>query len=517
MAKVNLDALISREDFEISESINTGKKKDTLSIEDLKNDSFFLSSLRKPDFQRETNEWDADRISQFIESFVHGDLIPAIILWRSTISGYIFVIDGAHRLSTLIGWINDDYGDGKISKQFYEGIISEEQIDISENARRIIRKKIGPYNDFRLALTNPDKVNPTIVQLSKNLGALAIQLQWVEGDINTAEKSFLKINQQAAPIDPVELKLLESRKKPNCIAARAIIKSGKGHKYWSKFSDDKQLEIQNIAKEINETLFSPRMRNPIKTLDLPIAGKLYSSQTLPLILDFINITNNISADFKDTLADDPNGDQTIQCLKKTRRIAQLINSVHPGSLGLHPIIYFYSHDGKYKVASFYSVVYFVMELDKKNKLNIFTKNRKIFEEIIYDYDYVIQQIFRKYRGALASMQAISNYYFKVLECLEKRQTKEEVLSSVIKDEQYNYITLIQEREIVTSNTFSSERKSAVFIKDVISKAPRCKICGGLIHTNSMTIDHIERKQDGGLGSVDNGQLAHPYCNTTFKN
>jgi hypothetical protein len=40
MAKVNLDALIAREDFEVEENINSGKKKETISIEDIKSDSF---------------------------------------------------------------------------------------------------------------------------------------------------------------------------------------------------------------------------------------------------------------------------------------------------------------------------------------------------------------------------------------------------------------------------------------------------------------------------------------------
>ena len=87
MAKVTLDALIPREDFEAKENSNPGKKKETISIEDIKADSFFFSNLRKPDFQRETNEWDAQKICDLIKSFIEGDLIPAIILWRST-SGY---------------------------------------------------------------------------------------------------------------------------------------------------------------------------------------------------------------------------------------------------------------------------------------------------------------------------------------------------------------------------------------------------------------------------------------------
>src|SRR5687767_1213557 len=100
MAKINLDALIQREDFAVQETKNPGTKKDTISIEDLVPNSFFFPNLRKPDFQRETSEWDGRKIVEFLESFLDGDLIPAIILWRSP-SGYLFVIDGSHRLSSL--------------------------------------------------------------------------------------------------------------------------------------------------------------------------------------------------------------------------------------------------------------------------------------------------------------------------------------------------------------------------------------------------------------------------------
>jgi hypothetical protein len=41
------------------------------------------------------------------------------------------------------------------------------------------------------------------------------------------------------------------------------------------------------------------LQTPIKTLDLPVGGKLYSAQTLPLILDFVNIVNKIDFNNKD--------------------------------------------------------------------------------------------------------------------------------------------------------------------------------------------------------------------------
>ncbi len=89
MSKVNLDALIPREDFEVTDKTSSGNKKDTISIEDMKLNSFFITNVRKPDFQRETNEWEPEKVVEFVESFISGDLIPAIILWRSP-TGYLF-------------------------------------------------------------------------------------------------------------------------------------------------------------------------------------------------------------------------------------------------------------------------------------------------------------------------------------------------------------------------------------------------------------------------------------------
>ncbi len=94
--QVSLDALIPREAFEVQgqQSQNIGRNIPMISVRDLEPNSFFYPFLRKPDFQRETNEWDAEKICGFIESFLDGDLIPAVILWRSS-SSYYFVIDGS--------------------------------------------------------------------------------------------------------------------------------------------------------------------------------------------------------------------------------------------------------------------------------------------------------------------------------------------------------------------------------------------------------------------------------------
>jgi|SRR3989344_816393 len=520
MSKVNLDALIPREDFEIKDSFdqNTGRNITTIKLEDLKKGAFFFSSVRKPDFQRETNEWDSEKIITLIESFIDGDLIPAIILWNNAKS-YTFVIDGSHRLSALAAWVNDDYGDGQLSKAFYDGIIPEEQIKIAEKTRAVIRKQIGTYSDYELALTHPEKVKIEIKQKVHTLGRLALQLQWVDGDAIKAEDSFFKINRQAAPINPTELKLLKARKKPNGLAARAIIRSGTGHKYWSKFSTEKQQEIEKLAKEINELFFIPPLKLPIKTLDLPIAGRIYSAQALPIILNFINIVNSLGSD-DNNIPDDTTGEFTIEYLKKCRKIALKLNSNDSSSLGLHPAIYLYSKEGRYKIVSFYAITALLLEFENNIQLTKdFISVRSSFEDILLTYDYFIPQIVRKYRQGTSGYIYVKDFLLILIKKLLEKNSKVDLISDLHKEPTYNYLTTqIETNEDLNSEQdFSREIKSATFMKEAIANALKCSICNGYLHKNSISIDHIIRKQDGGNRSPDNAQLTHPFCNTTYKN
>ena len=514
--KVNLDALVPREDFDVrdDQDYNVSRSKDTLSINDLKKGEFFFSALRKPDFQRETNEWDAEKICDLIQSFLDGDLIPALILWRNA-GGLTFVIDGSHRISALAAWINDDYGDGDISKQFYDSTIPEDQIAVAKKAKLLIDNKIGAFKDFQLATNYPEKVKPEIIRRAKSLGALAIQLQWVSGSSLKAESSFLKINQKASPIDPTELRILTSRKKPNALAARAIVRSGKGYKYWSEFSEENQIKIQTTATEVNDLLFNPKLNNPIKTLDLPIGGKAYSAQSLPLILDFINIVNSVTPKGEVDLQDDFDGSTTIRYLLNCRKVAWRINSNHPSSLGLHPIVYFYSGIGRHKPASFFAVTSLMLELEKNHAFAGFVQVREKFETLLLQHDYFSQQIVRKYRSASASYEHLKDFYLKCISLFAEGKTVNQIVDEINKYPEFNYlIRSAEEIEETTGNVFSKEVKSETFIKEALAGVLRCKICNGYIHMNSISVDHIVRKEDGGLGTRENAQLTHPYCNTT---
>ena len=509
---VNLDALVPREDFEILSDQGNSQSIQTIQIRDLERESFFYSAVRKPDFQRETNEWGIGRISDFIRSFLEGDLIPAIILWQA--GGNIFVIDGAHRLSSLAAWVQDDYGDGLVSKLFYS-IIPDEQIKAADKMRKMVKKVVGSYQDHKDAILHSDRFSPEIVTRAKRLAALAVQLQWVKGDASKAEASFFKINQQAVPIDKTELCLLQSRKKPNSLAARAVIRAGTGHKYWSGFNTEVQCDIESYAKAINELLFTPTLRTPIKTLDLPVAGRGYSSQTLPLVFNLVNLSNGVVLQ---NVLDDEDGNNTITYLKTCQKILNRISGTHPSSLGLHPVVYFYNSAGRYQPTSFFGTIEFIKELEQVNRLQNFISVRRQFEDFLLKYKMLPLQVVYKYGSGMKGYVPMKDMLSFILDNFLSGKNESEIIDSMAKDDKFSYLQPNDKSsEDSVGTTFNTPTKSAAFLREALKDPIRCKICGGLIHFNSISIDHIQRRQDGGLGTINNAQITHPFCNTGIKN
>lgn len=213
-------------------------------------------------------------VADLIQSFVEEELIPSIILWRSP-GGNLFAIDGAHRLSAFIAWVHDDYGDGTISKAFFQDRITKQQKEAGEAARNLVESKVGSYAALRAAGMNHSSTTERAI-LGRKMASNQISLQWVIGSPAKAASSFFKINSKAVAIDDTELAMIECRRKANGISSRALIGAGAGHKYWSADELSIQQEIEKLAEDVHSSLFTPIYNTPIKTLDLPVAGHAYS-------------------------------------------------------------------------------------------------------------------------------------------------------------------------------------------------------------------------------------------------
>lgn len=526
-AVVNLDALIPREDFEVvADAKQSWRKTETLQIHELEAKRFTYNALRKPDFQRETASWGPEKIHDLVKTFLDGDLIPAVIFWES--GGNIFVIDGSHRLSALIAWVQDDYGDGTRSREFFQNRIPDDQVRAADRTRALLKSSIGTYHEHAAAAEHPDRSRPEVVERARRLASLALQLQWVPaGDAKQAEDSFFKINQEATPIDPNELRILKARRSANALAARVIVRSATGHKYWQPFSQQTQSEIEKLGKEIYPLLFDPPIETPVKTLNLPIAGK--SDQALPLIFDFVNLANKLpvveAAKSNKKKMDNPHavdadGSNTLSYLKTARDLANRLVGTHPSSLGLDPVVYFYSLAGRHQPTAFLAVANLMMQMIEKNKLKNFTSIRKDFEEFLLAHKNFVNQIVVKRGSGAKGFDWVTAFYQKLIDLFSAGKTGNEIVELLKKDPKFSFLSIIEpDAEVDTHATgkkFSRATKAQAYITEAIDKALRCSICGARMHPKSIQIDHEERRQDGGTSNPNNAKLTHPYCNSTVK-
>jgi hypothetical protein len=507
---VNLDALIPREDFEAASANDDAPVPQSISIRDLETSAFFYQALRKPDFQRESSEWDPARVTGLIKTFIQGDLIPAVILWKHR--EYLFVIDGAHRLSALIAWVLNDYGDGELSQKYYGHSISQEQLGQAEKVRRMVQKEVGSYSDLVKAAANPTHYGPDMVANARALGSRALILQWVRGSFTVAEDSFVRINQQAANITPQELALIRGRKRPDVIAARSIMRRGSGHLSSGQFSEESIQSLKEIAHSVYQLLFEPEISYPIKSLNLPVGGGAYSGTALKMVHDFVEMSIGKTHDEADV-----SGARTVSILKRVKRSAELICSNAPGSLGLHPAIYFYSWTGKQQPILFLTMAEILLEHERDKKLNAFLNRRRMFEEFIIKNRALLNQIVRKFGTKDSGKAHLKNFYQAVFDAIDAGLDHEAIVESVTKNKSFTYLQPSESPYSgVSGGRYSAMVKSGLVISELLPQAQKCQICGGLVPFQAISIDHRKRLSEGGDSSISNLQITHPRCNTGVK-
>jgi Protein of unknown function DUF262 len=519
MAKrVNLDAFIPREDFARQDvEIGGAEAIRDFPISYLLEDSPIRKQLRKPDFQRETTHWTPEQVVTFVASFLDQEVIPGLILWKSP--SFIFVIDGGHRLSALRAWIEDDYGDRAISATFFGHEISQEQKKVAQRTRKLIEEKVGRFSTLKALVGTSKGDNALQLRRAGALFTRPLTLQWVLGSADVAETSFFKINSQGTPLDDVEEMLIKNRRKPIAISARAILRAGQGHKYWSRFTDEPKEEIERHAHDIYKLIFEPEVTSPIKTLDVPLAGSVSPVDALALLIDFLTVA--AAADQKDIKAianyvDDNDGSETVKILKRCFRIANRITGDSPGSLGLHPAVYFYNEKGKHSRFLFLGMASLIT--DKVNNgddgwFKKFTKVRKELEQFLVDNKSLVSILPQNMSRAQRVPKMRDFFAFLVSEITGgKVPTPERVILHLGIKGQFLNVT---DGEAATR--FSDDTKSLVFIQQALASALRCKICGGLLDPlKSVSYDHEMRIRNGGDGRPENVQLVHPFCNTGAK-
>jgi hypothetical protein len=522
---VNLDALIPREDFLASSTggqyAGLSGKGDVGRTDLMRGEAFYLT-LRKPDFQRETAAWSPEAVRDFIKAFIEGDLIPTVICWSSP-ARLTFVIDGAHRLSAIMAWLQNDYGDGEESIKFYNNAIPGEQRRIAEKTRALVDKTIGAWKDYRGEMQHPGS-NSSLTQKVLALGNSKVLLQWVPGqDASKAEKAFLTINRSAVVIDPTELKILNARFKPEAITARAIIRNATGYKYWGSFSVDAQEKIEKTASEIYRSMYVPPLNPAERTNELPIAGHGYGTQTLPLIFDFVNIANGFAVidpskvrDIKPTTMTAADETQTLDAITKAKKLADRITGKGLSSLGLLPAVYFYAQNSRHQPTAVLAMAAMIMDLETHDRFIDFTRIRAQFEDFLVENKPFINQFTSRYGSMSKGYRQQRDYFLYLLNSFTEGKRSEEILTNMKTHEIYKFLVKEESPKTKKVKEFSDELKNWAFLTTVLQTAKTCDLCNARLDNKSMQLGHIKDRSAGGIGSGDNSAWEHPFCNSTYK-
>lgn len=518
--RVNLDALIRREDLEIrpDEGTESARGGADLSFGNLREGDNTFEILRKPDFQRDTADWSPEAIVELVKNQLDDEMIPAVILWKSP-NNEIFTIDGAHRLSALIAWVNDDYGAGEISRRFFGNRISLAQKKAADRTKQLIDDQVGSFKRLEGFIKNKKGATKLEIKRANAIGAARIRTQWVLGGADKAESSFLRINRGGAVIDDTEKEIILARRKPECIAARALLRAGTGHQYWWQFSKNGKKEVVALAGKIHNLLFAPELDDNKRAYEiLPMAGNSYSRETLSTIYDLIFVANQIKHDGGKEANEGVRKVQemTISHLKTILDLVELILSDKPQSLGLHPAVYCYTATGKFQPAAFFAEIQLLQGLKSNNGLHTFTKHRARFENFLVDHKYFLNQLIHRLGSRTRGLPRVSKLYSMVLQGVERGDSATKIKRRIFADKDFAPLKDLPSKHKAGSGDFSSSAKAAVRLREILGQATRCPECGARIHAFGSTIDHDERNADGGASDSDNAQSMHPFCNSGVK-
>src|SRR5205823_12335378 len=100
--------------------------------------------LRKPDFQRATWAWTPEDCVSLLESVLTERVVPSVILWLNPESLW-YVLDGGHRISVLLAWIRDDWGDRRAPQDYKDEALERISKEAGRRVRDLLRQRqIGP-------------------------------------------------------------------------------------------------------------------------------------------------------------------------------------------------------------------------------------------------------------------------------------------------------------------------------------------------------------------------------------
>ncbi len=204
-------------------------------------------------------------------------------------------------------------------------------------------------------------------------------------------------------------------------------------------------------------IFEPPLQYPIKTLDLPAGGTVYSAPALRMVYDFVGLSVGATSP-----EDDEHGVRTIEYLTRCRRVMQLLLSNHASSLGLHPAVYFYSWTGKQQPILFLTMASLIVEWERARQLPLFITCGKGFETFLMSNRSLLNQVIRKFGTKDSGTKHLLEFYQSILDFLSNGLAVDEVIIKLQQQPAYAYLQPAESAyEGVAPTKFSMQVKSGL--------------------------------------------------------
>lgn len=518
--------------------------------------------LRKPDFQRATWAWTPDDCVSLIDAVLKQQVIPAVILWLSPEKTW-YVLDGGHRISVLMAWIRDDWGDRRTAEEYSDQRLRTVSEEAAKKVRLSLRKAgIAPYAEYMAAndrfseleqTSRPkDHMGITEYQLALDVRnwesqPVGFPILWVRGDYKKAEESFININKSGRRLSEWETTLVENRTSSFARVVMSIAHVSERQHCWPKdefaVADDgpsqRNLErILRLVPEIHMVLYEPLYHQPLTSANQPLFAPPSSRPELePVWLaELLTLTEGSRgrpAAMRKLLTRDsgrPVQELIINGLKILENAKDQLDNIcteSNRSLGVVPLVYFYNSQGQYVRSLLFGFMYWMGRGEPSDQLarkRIFTLHREGFENVLLQHkDSLIKRLGRRVGSGSEVTNHTARYFDQLLLLLIQHEDKVDSAGFIeAHDELIDKLAdsrQLDEPELESrQRTYAGLNRAAVSTPNFLSNLPICEICGGRFYPGRSTqIDHRVEFAKGGRTVPSNGREVHNFCNIDREN
>jgi hypothetical protein len=468
-------------------------------------------------------------IAKFIKDCTEDQNINLSVLYWKDIKNNIYIIDGAHRISSIYAWINRYFADEQVSQA--PNFNDEQKEDI-----RYIRNQLGDLADFQKICSDPQ-----FAAQKANLEDIQISFRQVLGTPEEARRVFQSINSDTKPLDKYEEYHLRSRGTDAYYAIYACCYINDNRSNLEELGYARLNEVIELGEKIYQLLFSTMLPNN----DLSHGKKIGLVNELMNIIEGDQIHNMMDLDQGERVEKLMSHLFTILC-----RMATPVKPVGIPSLGLHHFLYFYK-DKRFQITSFlawfgivFEMHHNIMQINQRTiTFKEFTRVRRSVEFLIANFPVATTETVGKFGSGIKGYDRLQTVY-KAFICLslqievnfEDQECVNTFILSMSKAFKYinfnefyvesfmgkydpavvnhvvEYVNSISPASRSKPKAFSTLTKSLIKHNFLVGNHNFCPICDGLIYLDSTESDHRIAKAVGGQGVLDNGQLVHPLCN-----